>query len=176
VFRNLRIRSKFIKSVHDLILKLDLLTMTHTSDVLNKCYIVSVIDNETRTETETEAAHMLLESLQTIRGIKVFKFKDPSIALEHFKTNKEDYALMISSLRLPVINGMQLLKTVKDLNPSVRTVLITENETNDKIVQEYNKNEVIDSLIKKPFRNSELISEVNDQISYMNSINNKIKK
>ena len=90
------------------------------------------------------------------------------------KTNKENYALMISNLRLPVINGVQLLKTVKDLNPSVRTVLITENETNDKILQEYNKNELIDSFMKKPFKHSELISEVNDQVSYMNSIN-KIK-
>ena len=149
--------------------------MTHTFDVLNKYNIVSVIDDETGTETETEAAHMLLEALQTIRGIKVFKFKDPSIALEHFKTNKEDYALMISNLRLPVINGVQLLKTVKDLNPSVRTVLITENEANDKILQEYNKNEVIDSFMKKPFKHSELISEVNDQLLYMNSIN-KLKK
>lgn len=147
--------------------------MTHNSDVLNKYDIVSVIDDDTGSETETEAAHLLLEALHAIRDIKVFKFKDPSIALEHFKTNKEDYALMISNLRLPVINGVQLLKTVKDLNPSVRTVLITESETNDKILQEYNRNEVIDSFIKKPFIHSELISEVNDQISYMNSINKK---
>lgn len=70
------------------------------------------------------------------------------MALEHFKTNKEDYALMISNLRLPVINGVQLLKTVKDLNPSVRTVLITEYEINDKVLQEYNKNEIINSFMK----------------------------
>jgi YesN/AraC family two-component response regulator len=29
---------------------------------------------------------------------------------------------MISDLRMPVINGVQLLKTVKDLNPSTRTI------------------------------------------------------
>ena len=102
--------------------------MTHTSDVLNKNNIVSVVDDE------TETAHLLIEALHTIRGINVFKFTDPSMALEHFKTNKEDYALIISNLRLPVINGVQLLKTVKDLNPSVRTVLITEYEINDKIL------------------------------------------
>lgn len=73
------------------------------------------------------------------------------MALEHFKTNKEDDALMISNLRLPVINGLQLLKTVKDLNPSVRTALITEYEITDKILQEYSKNEIINSFMKKPF-------------------------
>ena len=93
--------------------------------------------------------------------------------LEHFKTNKEDYALMISNLRLSVINGVQLLKTVKDLNPSVRTALITEHEINDKILQEYNKNEIIKSFMKKPFKHDEIISEVNDQVSYMKSINKK---
>lgn len=141
--------------------------LTHTSDVLNKNNIVSVVDNE------TETAHLLLEALHTISGIKVFKFTDPSMALEHFKTNKEDYALMISNLRLPVINGVQLLKTVKDLNPSVRTVLITEYEINDKILKEYNKNEIINSFMKKPFKHDEIISEVNNQVLYMKSINKK---
>ena len=137
--------------------------MTHTSDVLNKNNIVSVVDNE------TDTAHLLIEALHTIHGINAFKFTDPSMALEH----KEDYALMISNLRLPVINGVQLLKTVKDLNPSVRTVLITEYEINDKILQEYNKNEIINSFMKKPFKHDEIISEVNDQVSYMKSINKK---
>lgn len=89
--------------------------------------------------------------MHTIRGINIFRFTDPSMALEHFKTNKEDDALMISNLRLPVINGLQLLKTVKDLNPSVRTALITEYEITDKILQEYSKNEIINSFMKKPF-------------------------
>lgn len=141
--------------------------MTHTYDVLNKNNIVSIVDNE------TETAQLLLDVLHTISGINVFKFTDPSIALEHFKTNKEDYALMISNLRLPVINGVQLLKTVKDLNPSVRTVLITEYEINNEILQEYNKNEIINSFIKKPFKHDEIISELNDQVSYMKSINKK---
>lgn len=141
--------------------------MTHTYDVLNKNNIVSIVDNE------TETAQLLLDVLHTISGINVFKFTDPSMALEHFKTNKEDYALMISNLRLPVINGVQLLKTVKDLNPSVRTVLVTEYEINDEILQEYNKNEIINSFIKKPFKHDEIISELNDQVSYMKSINKK---
>lgn len=141
--------------------------MTHTYDVLNKNNIVSIVDND------TETAQLLLDVLHTISGINVFKFTDPSMALEHFKTNKDDYALMISNLRLPVINGVQLLKTVKDLNPSVRTVLITEYEINDEILQEYNKNEIINSFIKKPFKHDEIISELNDQVSYMKSINKK---
>jgi YesN/AraC family two-component response regulator len=45
--------------------------------------------------------------------------------VEHFKLNQSMYSLVISDLRMPVINGIQLLKTAKDLNPQVRTVLMT---------------------------------------------------
>ena len=141
--------------------------MTYTSDFLNKNNIVSVVDDGTETE------HLLIDALHTIRGITIFRFTDPSMALEHFKTNKEDYAIMISNLRLPVINGVQLLKTVKDLNPSVRTALITEHEINDKILQEYNKNEIINSFLKKPIELNQLLSEVNKQIYCIEYINKK---
>jgi DNA-binding response OmpR family regulator len=95
--------------------------LTHTSDVLNKNNIVSEVDDE------TEAAHLLIEALHSIRGINVFKFTDPSMALEHFKTNKEDYALMISNLRLPVINGCAVAKDCK------RFESFSENSSNNRI-------------------------------------------
>ena len=67
-------------------------------------------------------------SLCSTEGVDVIRFTDAVNALEHFKINRKNYALMISDLRMPVINGVQLLKTVKDLNPSARTVLTTDFE------------------------------------------------
>jgi response regulator RpfG family c-di-GMP phosphodiesterase len=78
-------------------------------------------------------------------------------ALEHFKINRKDYALMISALRTPVINGVQLLKTVKDLNPSARTVLTTDFEYDNKFIQEYTKNNIINGLLQKPVEPHELV-------------------
>ena len=60
-----------------------------------------------------------------VNGITIFKFTDPIIALEHFATNKEEYALVISDLRMPSLNGLELLKKVKTSNPKVRTVLMS---------------------------------------------------
>jgi YesN/AraC family two-component response regulator len=34
---------------------------------------------------------------------------------------------------MPVVNGFQLLKTAKDLNPEVRTVLMTAFDVEDKL-------------------------------------------
>ena len=106
-------------------------------------------------------------SLCSTEGVNVLRFTDPVNALEHFKINRKDYALMISDLRLPVINGVQLLKTVKDLNPSARTVLTTDFEYDNKLIHEYTKKNIINGLLQKPVEPHELVMEVNKQIDIL---------
>jgi hypothetical protein len=71
---------------------------------------------------------------------------------------------MISDLRMSVINGVQLLKTVKDLNPSTRTILMTGYDFYNNLLQEYTKKEIIDCCLRKPIEFGQLLSEVNKQI------------
>jgi DNA-binding NtrC family response regulator len=120
--------------------------------------IVSVVDDEQKT------AQLFHSALNTLKGIDVFEFTDPILALEHLKINKLDYAVMISDLRMPVINGVQLLKTVKDLNPSTRTILMTGYDIDNSLLQEYTKKEIIDCFLRKPIELGQLLSEVNKQI------------
>ena len=103
-------------------------------------------------------------SLCSTEGVDVLSFTDPVNALEHFKINRKDYALMISDLRMPVINGVQLLKTVKDLNPSARTVLTTDSGYGNKLIQEYTRKNIINGLLQKPVEAHELVTEINKQI------------
>ena len=112
-------------------------------------------------------------SLCSTEGVNVHRFTDAVNALEHFKINRQDYVLMISDLRMPVINGVQLLKTVKDLNPSARTVLMTDFEYNNNLIQEYTKKNVINGLLQKPVEPHELITEVNKQIDILERANKK---
>ena len=65
---------------------------------------------------------------------------------------------------MPVINGFQLLKTVKDLNPEVRTVLITAFEVEHKLFQEYTEKEIIDGFAQKPINRDNLLQEVREQL------------
>jgi DNA-binding NtrC family response regulator len=120
--------------------------------------IVSVVDDEQKT------AQLFHSALNTLKGINVFEFTDPILALEHLKINKLDYAVMISDLRMPVINGVQLLKTVKDLNPSTRTILMTGYDIDNSLLQEYTKKDIIDCFLRKPIELGQLLSEVNKQI------------
>ena len=72
---------------------------------------------------------------------------------------------MISDLRMPVINGFQLLKTVKDLNSKVRTILMTAFDVNDKLFQEYTEKEIINGFAQKPVRLETLARQVSGQLN-----------
>jgi len=82
--------------------------------------IVSVVDDDVSTAT---FFHEALR--QNIDRISVLSFIDPVKAFEHFTENKEKYALVISDLRMPGLNGLELLKKVKTSNPKVRTILMS---------------------------------------------------
>jgi DNA-binding NtrC family response regulator len=95
----------------------------------------------------------------------VYAFNDPITALQHFTGNKEDYALVISDLRMPGLNGLELLKKVKLSNPKVRTILMSAyNFDEDPIYQAYMKEGVIDTTIEKPVTIHRLCQRVKDEL------------
>jgi DNA-binding NtrC family response regulator len=84
-------------------------------------------------DDDSDIVNLFYDALRTIKKIRVFKFTDPIMALEHFKINRKDYVLIVSDLRMPGINGIELLKGTKELNPLVRTVLMTAFEFDDEL-------------------------------------------
>jgi DNA-binding NtrC family response regulator len=121
-------------------------------------------------DDELDIAVLLYDALHTIKEIQVFMFTDPGMALDHFKINSKDYVLLISDLRMPVINGLQLLKTVKDLNPIVRTILTTAFQMDNNLFQEYTKKEIINGYLQKPIEMKQLLVEVNKQINIIENV------
>ena len=122
--------------------------------------IVSVVDDEIYI---TKLFHEALR--QNIDGISVFSFIDPVKAFEHFTENKENYALVISDLRMPGLNGLELLKKVKTSNPKVRTILMSAyNFEEEELYQEYMIEGVINSTIEKPVTMNILYQRVTDQL------------
>jgi DNA-binding NtrC family response regulator len=122
--------------------------------------IVSVVDDDVSTAT---FFHEALR--QNIDGVSVFSFIDPITAFEHFTENKENYTLVISDLRMPGLNGLELLKKVKTLNPKVRTILMSAyNFEEEELFQQYMNEGVINSTIEKPVTMSRLYQRVRDQL------------
>ena len=103
---------------------------------------------------------------ENIDGISVFSFNDPIMAFEHFLKNKENYALVISDLRMPGLNGLELLKKVKDSSPRVRTILMSAyNFEEEELYQSYMIEEVINSTIEKPVTMNRLYQTVRDELN-----------
>jgi DNA-binding NtrC family response regulator len=86
------------------------------------------------------------------------------VALEHLTDNKQVYALVISDLRMPSLNGLELLKKVKSISPNVRTILMSAyNFEEDELFQTYMKEGIIDSSIQKPVTINALCQRVRDE-------------
>ena len=128
------------------------------SKAISENKLVSIVDDE------RDITELFRDALRGIPGLSIFIFTDPIVALEHFKINCSSYGLVISDLRMPVINGLQLLKTIKDFNPNVRTILMTAFDVEDKLFQEYSKKDIINGFFQKPIRLETLFQGVSSQL------------
>jgi DNA-binding NtrC family response regulator len=127
--------------------------------------IISVVDDE------IDISKLFRDALcKNMDGVDVVSFNDPVTALEHFTDNKVSYALVISDLRMAGLNGLELLKKVKNSNSSVRTILMSAyNFEEDDLFQKYVKEGVIDSTIEKPVTIHRLCQRVKDELEVYNS-------
>ena len=123
--------------------------------------IVSVVDDD------IYIAKLFHEALsENIDGISVFSFTDPVKAFEHFTEYKENYVLVIADLRMPGLNGLELLKKVKTSNPKVRTILMSAyNFEEEELYQSYMIEAVINSTIEKPVTMNRLCERVRDELN-----------
>jgi DNA-binding NtrC family response regulator len=135
------------------------LVSVHERIATNK-KIVSIVDDEIDITVLFENA-----ICADITGISVVSFNDPGIALEHFSKNKHGYALVISDMRMPNMDGLALLNKVKELNPKVRTMLVSAYDFhNNPIFEKYLQKGIIDSFTEKPIKINRLCQKVGDEI------------
>ena len=120
--------------------------------------LIAVVDDD------IDISILFRDALHQMNGISVVNFTSSIIALEHFTINESNYLLVISDLNMPGLNGMELIKKIKDMNPFVRTILITAFEKDENIFREYIENEIINGFLQKPVRLDDLLAEVNTQL------------
>ena len=113
--------------------------------------LMSVVDDE------HDIMSLFSDALSEIEDTSVFGFIDSILALEHFKLHQLDYSLIISDYRMPTMDGIELLKKAKAVNPSVKTILISAFDIEDKL---YEDCKCVDKILQKPITIPELISEV----------------
>jgi DNA-binding NtrC family response regulator len=91
-------------------------------------------------------------------GYTVFGFTDPALALEHFKSNAKNYALVISDVRMPHMNGFEFAASVRAIKPDAKIVLMSAFEVTD---LEFSKLEIKASdFLRKPVDIKTLVQKV----------------
>jgi DNA-binding NtrC family response regulator len=128
--------------------------------------LIAIVDDE------PDILKLFQDFLSKIKGISIFTFTDPLMALEHVRMNKNEYVLVISDLRMPSLDGLELVKVIKDLNPLVRTILMTAFATKDDLFQDYARQEIINNFLLKPVLLADLYKQVTKELR----IYHKLKK
>jgi DNA-binding NtrC family response regulator len=89
-------------------------------------------------------------------GQRVRVFHDPYRAVAEF--GKERFSLVITDVKMPGMDGIEVLDHVKRINPNVPVIIITAHATVDVSIQALRKG--ADDLITKPFESEEFLYRV----------------
>src|SRR5215210_3666260 len=112
-------------------------------------------------DDELELACLFKEYLKK-EGYDVVSFTDPVLALEYYKETAAKHSLIITDLRMPGIRGIDLAKSIREIDSKIKIFLMTAFESKDLKGTDDFKNARIDRLIQKPVRFSELREMIND--------------
>jgi CheY-like chemotaxis protein len=89
-------------------------------------------------------------------GFHVVSFTDSLLAFEHFKQNIDTYCLLITDLRMPGMNGIDLANKIRELNKTVKIFLVTAFAAEDLENRPDFKAAKVDRIIQKPLKFSKL--------------------
>jgi DNA-binding NtrC family response regulator len=94
----------------------------------------------------------------------VSAFTNPEEALQNFQSNSKDYCLMLSDIRMPGMSGIKLARKVKEINPSVKVILMTSFEIKDNEFSKVFPSTQVDGFVQKPIDIKDLTNKVLDII------------
>jgi len=115
----------------------------NTSSKRNQCRLLIVDD-------EKDLLFVYQKALK-LASMEISTFDNPDMAYKKFKENPEMYNLLLTDMRMPNMNGYELINKVKAIRPEIKTILISAYDiTQDEITRNLNPNIKLDGLICKP--------------------------
>lgn len=107
---------------------------------------ILVVDNE-------KNFRLILEELFKEEGYEVLTAENGQDALDVFK--QSDVDLILTDMRMPVMDGIHLLEAVKQIDPQLPVIMMTAHGTVDKAVEAMQKGAY--TYVLKPFDNDQLL-------------------
>ena len=97
-----------------------------------------------------------------LQGLKVVTFDDSSVALNELKARYKRYRMVLVDIRMPKVNGYQLINEIKRIDPSIKTILMSAYDVSElEVSDNLNTGVKIDDIMHKPFSLIKLINNVN---------------
>jgi DNA-binding response OmpR family regulator len=101
-------------------------------------------------------------------GYRVSTFNDPFSALDYFKDHPKENSLVISDVRLPGMNGFDLIARMKEIEPAIKVILVTAFDDNN-VMAEIEKYEYeITEIFQKPFSAKNLGNRIRKHLNINN--------
>jgi YesN/AraC family two-component response regulator len=94
------------------------------------------------------------------QGFKDYGFTDPLLAFEYFKNSSNSIDMVLYDIRMPQMNGCELIRRIKTLQPKVRVILISAFEINDLEFSKVLPSVKIDGFIPKPVSLKKLTNRI----------------
>ena len=116
-------------------------------------------------DDEFDIVNPIKLSLQK-HGFNAYGFTDPLLALEHFQNNSNNIDLILCDIRMPQMNGYELVKRFKTLQPKVRVLLMSAFEINDLEFSKVLPSVKIDGFISKPISLKDLTTKIKNYLEY----------
>ncbi|HEY7573058.1 MAG TPA: response regulator [Nitrososphaeraceae archaeon] len=106
-------------------------------------------------DDDYDVASLIRISIEKL-GLTAISFTEPLEALKDFGINFLDYNLVISDIRMPIMNGYEFAEEVKKIKPSVKIFLMSAFEYSDSYFTKAFTHSEIEGFIEKPISLNEL--------------------
>ena len=123
---------------------------------------LSILDNTIKKNRNSDFASVLIvdDNPDIVRilerdfrehGFKVSAFTDPTAALESLNSNSDGCSLIISDIRMPGMNGYELIRKAKEIDKQIKIVLMSAFEIQEEEFHNMLPDIKLDALLQKPF-------------------------
>ncbi|HEY1172964.1 MAG TPA: response regulator [Verrucomicrobiae bacterium] len=92
-------------------------------------------------------------------GYEVLTADDGQSAWKMFTRFQRDISLVLTDFRMPVVDGVQLLRQMRELNPSVPVILIT-GDISGELEKKLAEHNLSVEIVRKPFPLGNLVSRI----------------
>ena len=126
---------------------------------------VSILKNITILYAEDEAALREI-TLNILKGFtkKQFVAENGAEGLELFKQNESEIDLIITDVNMPIMNGLEMIREIKRLNPNIPIIVATAFSNTEYLLEAIDIG--VDKYVLKPIDMKELLQLMSQSLLY----------